>query len=162
MRPATILACLSLIAGGVFGDRAKGEDTRPFHPQLNANSFRSHGEAADQVLAQFASPSATSYSLKQPETLAVIGAPGETRTHNPRLRRPVLYPVELRAPSTRRLGRLPSGAACCYVKNWSGRWDSNSRPSAPKADALPGCATPREARILQSSLGGVNRAARFY
>ena len=26
---------------------------------------------------------------------------------------------------------------------WSGRWDSNSRPSAPKADALPGCATPR-------------------
>src|ERR1019366_6272089 len=27
--------------------------------------------------------------------------------------------------------------------NWSGRRDSNSRPSAPKADALPGCATPR-------------------
>jgi hypothetical protein len=25
------------------------------------------------------------------------GPPGETRTHNPRLRRPVLYPVELRA-----------------------------------------------------------------
>ena len=28
-------------------------------------------------------------------------------------------------------------------RSWSGRWDSNSRPSAPKADALPGCATPR-------------------
>src|SRR5439155_11514003 len=26
---------------------------------------------------------------------------------------------------------------------WSGRSDSNRRPSAPKADALPGCATPR-------------------
>jgi hypothetical protein len=26
---------------------------------------------------------------------------------------------------------------------WSGRLDSNQRPSAPKADALPGCATPR-------------------
>ena len=26
---------------------------------------------------------------------------------------------------------------------WSGRRDSNPRPSAPKADALPGCATPR-------------------
>ena len=26
---------------------------------------------------------------------------------------------------------------------WSGREDSNLRPSAPKADALPGCATPR-------------------
>src|SRR5262245_41476132 len=26
---------------------------------------------------------------------------------------------------------------------WSGRRDSNSRPRAPKARALPGCATPR-------------------
>src|SRR6185437_12881329 len=26
-------------------------------------------------------------------------------------------------------------------KRWSGRRDSNSRPSAPHADALPGCAT---------------------
>ena len=26
---------------------------------------------------------------------------------------------------------------------WSGREDSNLRPSAPEADALPGCATPR-------------------
>ena len=29
-------------------------------------------------------------------------------------------------------------------KGWSGRQDSNLRPSAPKADALPGCATPRQ------------------
>ena len=27
--------------------------------------------------------------------------------------------------------------------NWSGQTDSNRRPSAPKADALPGCAMPR-------------------
>ena len=27
--------------------------------------------------------------------------------------------------------------------NWSGWWDSNPRPIAPKATALPGCATPR-------------------
>ena len=26
---------------------------------------------------------------------------------------------------------------------WSGRRDSNSRPSGPKPDALPDCATPR-------------------
>ena len=26
---------------------------------------------------------------------------------------------------------------------WSGRRDSNPRPSGPKPDALPGCATPR-------------------
>ena len=30
-----------------------------------------------------------------------------------------------------------------HEKNWSGRPDSNRRPSAPKADALPGCATSR-------------------
>ncbi len=30
--------------------------------------------------------------------LLVIGAPERTRTFNPRLRRPMLYPVELRAP----------------------------------------------------------------
>ena len=29
------------------------------------------------------------------------------------------------------------------VRNWSGRQDSNLRPSGPKPDALPGCATPR-------------------
>src|SRR5581483_7942860 len=28
-------------------------------------------------------------------------------------------------------------------EGWSGRQDLNLRPSAPKADALPGCATPR-------------------
>ena len=27
--------------------------------------------------------------------------------------------------------------------HWSERWDSNSRPLAPHASALPGCATPR-------------------
>ena len=27
---------------------------------------------------------------------------------------------------------------------WSGMLDSNQRPSAPKADALPDCANPRE------------------
>src|SRR5688572_27308212 len=34
---------------------------------------------------------------------------------------------------------------CCedFLKKWSGRLDSNQRPPAPKAGALPGCATPR-------------------
>ena len=53
-------------------------------------------------------------------------APDRNRTCNPRLRRSVLYPVELRA--------LMPIRAEFFV--WSGRWDSNSRPSAPKADAL--------------------------
>ena len=36
---------------------------------------------------------------------------------------------------------------------WSGRQDSNLRPSAPKADALPDCATPRH----QAGNGGPGR-----
>jgi hypothetical protein len=34
--------------------------------------------------------------------------------------------------------------------NWSGWRDSNSRHPAPKAGALPGCATPREPVPRQS------------
>ncbi len=38
---------------------------------------------------------------------------------------------------------------------WSGRLDSNQRPSAPKADALPDCATPRRrAAQVQKYHGG--------
>jgi hypothetical protein len=41
--------------------------------------------------------------------------------------------------------RKPFDLIANRVKNeeWSGRRDSNPRPSAPKADALPDCATPR-------------------
>ena len=66
------------------------------------------------------------------ESLASIdfrGAPDRTRTYNPQLRRLMLYPVELRAP--------------LMIFKWSGQRDLNPRPSAPKADALPGCAMPR-------------------
>ena len=64
----------------------------------------------------------------------INGAPGRTRTCNPQLRRLMLYPVELQAL---RLS-IPF-----LSKKWSGWRDSNSRPTAPKAVALPGCATPR-------------------
>jgi hypothetical protein len=37
---------------------------------------------------------------------------------------------------------------CNYTQNWSGQRDSNPRPSAPKADALPGCAMPRHLSYL--------------
>ena len=66
------------------------------------------------------------------------GAPDRNRTCNPRLRRPVLYPVELRARG--KPPRTNSNA-------WSGQRDSNPRLSAPKADALPDCAIPRIPRI---------------
>src|SRR5436190_13165299 len=36
------------------------------------------------------------------------------------------------------------------VKIWSGRGDLNARPPAPKAGALPGCATPRLPRFYRA------------
>src|ERR1039458_5826762 len=33
-------------------------------------------------------------------------------------------------------------------EDWSGRGDLNARPPAPKAGALPGCATPRHSTYL--------------
>jgi hypothetical protein len=42
------------------------------------------------------------------------------------------------------------------VGRWSGRQDSNLRPSGPKPDALPDCATPRHGQRLDfSSFGRV-------
>ena len=58
-----------------------------------------------------------------------FGAPDRNRTCNRPLRRRVLYPVELRA-------LYLSCRSQFFGELWSGRWDSNSRPSAPKADAL--------------------------
>ena len=36
---------------------------------------------------------------------------------------------------------------------WSGRGDLNARPPAPKAGALPGCATPRQVKNQRDTDG---------
>ena len=51
--------------------------------------------------------------------VSIIGVPEGSRTPDTRLRRAVLYPAELQA------------------HNWSGRRDSNPRPSPWQGDALP-------------------------
>src|SRR5918994_3114027 len=72
-------------------------------------------------------------------------------TYFSHVRRPVLYPAELRA-------RCAAGLRRSAPQNsWSGREDLNLRPSAPKADALPDCATPRPARILTATLRGATQ-----
>src|SRR5471032_948044 len=68
----------------------------------------------------------------------LTGAPDRIRTCYPRLRRPVLYPDELRAHSESNRRTRGSG--------WR---DLNPRHLAPKASALPGCATPRTYRIVR-------------
>ena len=71
------------------------------------------------------------YQLSYAHHTVRVGPPERTRTSDPRIRSPLLYPAELQAGG--------SGPA----SGWSGREDLNLRPPAPKAGALPGCATPR-------------------
>ena len=53
-------------------------------------------------------------------------------------------PDSASSPGARRKARSwPALTEITAGVKWSGRQDSNLRPSAPKADALPGCATPR-------------------
>ena len=99
------------------------------------------------------------------------GAPGRIRTCGPRIRSPLLYPAELQAhilSGLRGIDRHKSGRrgsnprhsawkadalptelhpparACSHPNQRSGREDLNLRPPAPKAGALPGCATSRQ------------------
>ena len=67
---------------------------------------------------------------------------------------------EIRCPSFA-LGSFAGGRPPdARPQNWSGRQDSNLRPSAPKADALPGCATPRRGRPLGGIDAGGNPLVR--
>ena len=91
------------------------------------------------------------------------GAPDRTRTCYPRLRRPVLYPNELRAPVGRgeRLWHVDDRSnTSAPALGWSGWRDLNSRHLAPKASALPGCATPRGARLCHSRPSRANTGLR--
>src|SRR5712672_2452223 len=47
--------------------------------------------------------------------------------------------------------------SACF--NWSGRQDSNLRPLAPHASALPGCATPRPRDRMIAQMGFENSSA---
>ncbi len=97
------------------------------------------------------------HKIKKPflilsETACLLGDLGEIRTPDPRLRRPLLYPTELLDQLERAMGIEPTTSAwkaevlpLNYTRNllsnalciWSERQDSNLRPPAPKAGALP-------------------------
>ena len=50
-------------------------------------------------------------------------------------------------------GRLATGLKLTHCGHWSERGDSNSRPLAPEASALPGCATLRPTLSSKTSIG---------
>src|SRR5688500_17067463 len=81
------------------------------------------------------------------------GTPGGTRTHNPRLRRPVLYPLELRAPRVE-VNHEPVGA-----QRRARRGDS--APSrTDKSNLAIDAAPPWKARnILSAALTGQSNSA---
>jgi hypothetical protein len=106
-----------------------------FEPTTTGITIRD--STAELQPPSFGAPGPCSGPLREsPTTARNPGAPDRFRTCYPRLRRPVLYPDELRAPWLRCTG--PSNKL-----SGSGWRDSNPRHLAPKASALPDCATPR-------------------
>lgn len=59
------------------------------------------------------------------------------------LKRGTPYDRDFRPKPLRNAIAAAFAGASVRAAQWSGRQDSNLRPSAPKADALPDCATPR-------------------
>jgi hypothetical protein len=81
----------------------------------------------------------------------------------PSSERPAAAPADNRivlkdGPSVRRETETLGCHPGVTPEKWSGRLDSNQRPPAPKAGALPGCATPRLVipRILTQTLTTTN------
>ena len=114
----------------------RGLPCRRVNPRSTSRRCRADLNRCDGFCRPAPNPSATAPRAHniQPPTVARADplrrrsarrGPARTRTWNPRFRRATLYPVELQA------------------RGQSGRRDSNPRPPAPKAGALPGCATPR-------------------
>ena len=67
---------------------------------------------------------------------------------------PLTYGLEVRCSVPLSYRRV----ALRFGVNWSGREDLNLRPPAPKAGALPGCATPR--RIVRSDVSKTDPSER--
>ena len=115
-------------------DGARTHDNRNHNPGLYQLSYGHHSclywitnyPAKPRAAPVIQPQHVTQMGLSKTKT----GAPDRTRTCNLRLRRPLLYPVELRAQKPQ------------WVK-WSGQRDLNPRHPAPKAGALPDCAMPR-------------------
>ena len=97
-------------------------------PPQSVGSTRSLFDSPPDCLTTIAPPGFESLLLFMKIKTAPIrccfdfGEPVGIRTLDTRLRRPLLYPAELRAHA---------------YKKWSGRRDSNSRPSPWQGDALP-------------------------
>src|SRR5579863_1028590 len=71
------------------------------------------------------------------------------RYHLGRMSVPFPLRVDIRVDRVLLVDNEPPVTPC---KIWSGRGDLNARPPAPKAGALPGCATPRHLCSFDSKL----------
>ena len=113
-------------------DGARTHDNRNHNPGLYQLRYGHHIHCSTSNYAQHHFIILARLAWNSESMQGLSGAPDRTRTCNLRLRRPLLYPVELRAPGS------PVAPT-----NWSGQRDLNPRLPAPKAGALPDCAMPR-------------------
>ncbi len=139
------------------------ESIRPHSPTAVVHSARS-GAAGALLRARAARPpphkrhnahaghTTTGHPARPPTDLGQH----KDRSHRKKESRPgPTRPLTCCAPVERVTGVEPASSAwkaevlpLNHTRMWSGRLDSNQRPSAPKADALPNCATPRSRRNI--------------
>ncbi len=143
-------------------------------PQVSAFETWETTNLNRRVLASPNPPAASAPARRRPLPLYLDGWLQTGRVMPATRPRPIFRPCRQTARNrvrdsaipglnTRDLGHpLHGSAAGCKAQGqeivrrrieWSGRPDSNWRPSAPKADALPDCATPRRLHRLYREPG---------
>src|SRR6188768_3536973 len=114
-----------MVMSGV-DDGARTHDRRDHNPELYQLSYVHHRQ-----------PNNTTNAIPTPCATLVMARPAGLE--------PATLGLEGRCSIRLSYGRMRCSSIAS--SEWSGQRDSNPRPSAPKADALPDCAMPRHARL---------------
>ena len=121
------------------GARATPTLSPPDRPSLDGQPSR-HQRSSDQSRSR---PSSGTARRRAREVYAHLGEQCSTAPRSRRSNRRHRH-IVVNIWSTRAKSKIAKRVTT--RNHWSGRLDSNQRPHAPKACALPGCATPRDLR----------------
>ena len=138
MRIILILPVLLLGACQVSKDNANNTVSVTLNEDVAANTAADIANTAQNVAADVGNE-AKSTGEKIDNKVDADKTTNSTTTTRP----PTPRPTSIRRRLILQASAVPGLPVMPVGRGWSGRQDSNLRPSAPKADALPDCATPR-------------------
>lgn len=124
--------------------------------RLDRGDLRPGGSAA-MIHPQRASRSGVAICRGAALVWAALLSGGGNLLHRPAANLPSPRPWQICDSAGRRVA-VAAGAGLDGDEIWSGRQDSNLRPTVPKTVALPGCATPRAPVLAGSAARGKSPA----